>query len=70
MAGKTVELTVEGMSCSHCVASVQKALDKLSGIERAEIDLQGKRVRVDYEPEAVNLQAIKDAIENQGFQVS
>ncbi len=66
---KTIELTVEGMSCHHCVAAVQKALEQLNGIQRVEIDLQGKKVRVDYDPAAVKIESMKESIENQGFQV-
>ncbi len=69
MAEAKVELTVEGMSCSHCVATIQKALEELGGVERVEVDLQKKNVRVFYDPDAVNLQSIKDRIADQGYRV-
>ena len=53
MAEKIVELAVEGMSCQHCVASVQKALDKLDGVERAQVELEEKKVEVVCDPDLV-----------------
>ncbi len=31
---QTVRIRVEGMSCSHCEASVREALESLPGVER------------------------------------
>lgn len=69
MAETTVELTVEGMSCNHCVMAVKKALTGLEGIRQVEVNLRTKKVRVDYEEGAANLQGIKNAIEGQGYKV-
>lgn len=69
MTPETAELTVEGMSCNHCVAAVRKALEQLGGIQRVEVDLQTKKVRVEYDPAAANPGSMKEAIENQGYRV-
>lgn len=61
-----ITLTVEGMTCMGCVASVEKALKKLDPAARVEIDLASGRVEVDG---AVDLGAAKDAIEASGFDV-
>ncbi|NLA28013.1 MAG: heavy-metal-associated domain-containing protein [Firmicutes bacterium] len=69
MAEKIVELVVEGMSCQHCVASVQKALDKLDGVGCVQVELEGKKVELVYDPDLVDLQIIREAIEEEGYQV-
>ena len=69
MAEKIVELAVEGMSCQHCVASVHKALDKLDGVGRVQVELEEKKVEVVYDPDLVDLQTIRAAIEEEGYQV-
>ena len=69
MTWKIAEFMVEGMSCNHCVAAVQKALEKLGGIQRAEVNLETKMVHVEYDPAAVNVESMKKAVENQGYQV-
>lgn len=61
-----ITLTVEGMTCMGCVASVEKALKKLDPAARVEIDLASGRVEVEG---AVGLDAAKDAIEASGFEV-
>lgn len=40
------ELKVEGMSCNHCKASVEKALKNVAGVENAEVNLQEGKAKV------------------------
>ncbi|MBB3112294.1 copper chaperone [Paenibacillus phyllosphaerae] len=61
-------LKVEGMSCGHCVASVEGAVKKLGGAT-AKVDLASKSVSVEFDAQKVTLAAIKDAIEEQGYDV-
>jgi mercuric ion binding protein len=44
-AMKTVTLSVPGMNCATCPITVKKALGKVNGVARIEVDL-GKRVAV------------------------
>ena len=67
---QTVKLTVEGMSCGHCVAAVNKAVGALQGVSNVEVSLQDKSVTVDFDSEEVTVDAIKEAIEDQGYDVS
>jgi copper chaperone len=69
MAKEITTLNVQGMSCGHCEASVKKAVGALGGVESVSVDLKGKTVTVDYDPGRVTLKAIKDAIEDQGYDV-
>ncbi|MGE5583521.1 MAG: copper chaperone CopZ [Bacillota bacterium] len=69
MAKEITNLTVEGMSCQHCVNSITKAVGSLRGVAEVNVDLKGKKVTVGYDPQAVTLQNIKDTIENQGYEV-
>ncbi|MNR43516.1 Copper chaperone CopZ [compost metagenome] len=62
-----VTLTVEGMSCGHCVSSVEKAVGGLGAA--AKVDLQSKKVAVEYDESKVSLNDIKAAIEDQGYDV-
>lgn len=43
------ELTVEGMSCSHCKNAVETALTDLAGVNDAEVDLDAESVTIDHE---------------------
>lgn len=39
-------LSIEGMSCQHCVGSVTKALLAVPGVESARVDLDAARADV------------------------
>lgn len=64
---KEVTLQVEGMSCGHCVKAVEGALEPLGA--RGEVDLAGKNVKVAYDESKVSLEQIREAIEEQGYDV-
>jgi copper chaperone len=66
-AMKTEMLQVKGMSCQHCVQAVEKALRDIGASGR--VDLSSGSVTVEYDETNVTLQAIKDAIEDQGYEV-
>jgi copper chaperone len=61
-------LKVEGMSCNHCVASIEGSLKRVLGVS-ARVDLAGKTVSVEYDESKTSLEAIKEVIEDQGYDV-
>lgn len=62
------EITIKGMTCPHCVASVTKALEDIEGLEEVKIDLAtGKATYTEREP--VEPATIKEAITKIGFEV-
>ena len=69
MSKQVTVLTVEGMSCGHCEARVKKAAGAVAGVSSVSVDLKGKKVTVEFDPGAASLQQIKDAIEEQGYDV-
>jgi len=69
MSRETKIFNVEGMSCMHCVKAVKDSVESLSGIGKVEVDLAGKKVVVEYEADKVNIQDIKDKIEDAGYEV-
>jgi copper chaperone len=64
---QTITLKVEGMSCGHCVNSVEGAVNKLGA--SGKVDLNGGSVTVNFDESKVSLDAIKEAIEDQGYDV-
>ena len=69
MANESKTLNVEGMSCMHCVNAVKDSIGSLPGISKLEVDLTGKKVAVEYDSEKVNIEKIKDKIEDAGYSV-
>lgn len=64
---QTVQLRVEGMSCNHCINAVEKALNQL-GVT-GKVDLANKKVEVTFNEAEVSMEKIKEAIEEQGYDV-
>ncbi|HEY5584549.1 MAG TPA: copper chaperone CopZ [Ruminiclostridium sp.] len=70
MANEVKTLNVEGMSCSHCENSVKKAVGVLNGVTNVLVDLKSKKVSIEFDSEKVSIETIKDAIEDQGYDVN
>ncbi|AMX00290.1 copper chaperone CopZ [Rummeliibacillus stabekisii] len=66
---ETKTLAVQGMSCGHCKSSVEGALNQLDGVSSAEVNLEAGNVAVAYDNSKVTLAAMKEAIEEQGYDV-
>lgn len=64
---QNVTLKVEGMSCGHCVNSIESTLKKLGAA--AKVDLGSKSVQVEFDESKLSLGAIQEAIEEQGYDV-
>lgn len=60
---------VNGMTCQHCKASVENALNNLQGVNNVEVNLDEGNVKVNYNEEVVTLGEIREEIENQGYDV-
>lgn len=69
MASEVKTLNVEGMSCSHCENSVKKSVGALNGVSSVTVDLKAKKVTIEFDPERVSIETIKDTIEDQGYDV-
>ena len=69
MPEQMVSLTVEGMSCQHCVKAVTTAVSALPGVESVAVSLGNKSVVVGFNPEKTALDSIRVAIEEQGYTV-
>lgn len=63
---KTIQ--IEGMQCNHCKMTVEKALNSIEGIIKAEVNLENKNAIIETKKEVSNNQ-ITQVIEEAGFQV-
>ncbi|HEY5555993.1 copper ion binding protein [Acetobacterium sp.] len=64
-----ITLNVEGMSCSHCEKAVKNAVGELDGVASVNVDLTGKTVVIEYDPDKVSPDKFKLAIEEEDFKV-
>ena len=62
-------LTVEGMSCMHCSARVEKALSAVAGVSSAKVDLEKKTATVELAADVAN-ETLIAAVEDAGYDVT
>lgn len=63
------ELTVEGMSCMHCVGRVDKTLNSIEGVTSVKVDLENKLATIELNTEIADT-VFKTAIADQGYEVT
>ena len=62
---KALNLKIDGMSCAHCVASVQKALEQTEGVAVEHVDVG--HAKVSYDPQRTGPDRILTAVTETGF---
>lgn len=65
----TKEVYIDGMSCMHCAAKVEKALSCVSGVANAKVDLENKKAVVKLKKDVDNA-ILKSAVEDLGYSVT
>jgi Cu+-exporting ATPase len=66
---KEVILKIVGMTCSSCVQAVEKALNKVSGVITANVNLATEKARVKYDSRLVSILDLRQAVANTGYEV-
>ncbi|HWR24992.1 MAG TPA: copper ion binding protein [Methanosarcina sp.] len=61
-------INVEGMSCGHCQMRVKKAVEAVEGVKKADVSLQDKQVVFEYDEGKANLEKVKAAIKEAGYE--
>lgn len=64
-----VTLTVEGMSCDHCVRAVEGSVGELNGVSSVKVNLKNGTVDVEFNQQEVSLDKIKETIDDQGYDI-
>ena len=60
-----LKLTVEGMSCGHCVNAVTDALRQVPGVTVEHVEIGSAAVA--FDPARTTPQAIVDAVNDEGY---
>ncbi|MBM7703473.1 copper chaperone CopZ [Metabacillus iocasae] len=66
---ENVTLQVKGMSCGHCVKAVEGSVGELNGVKSVTVNLESGTVDVAFDSTAVTVEAIKETIDDQGYDV-
>lgn len=62
-----MKVAIKGMTCSHCVASVTKAIESVPGVNSVEVSLDDNAAYIDGEPDKLK---IIESVKNAGFEAT
>jgi len=62
-----ISLRVIGMHCASCVATIERALSELPGVEKATVNLATEKARVQYNPALLSPSQMVTAIRDVGY---
>ncbi len=63
-----VTLKVDGMTCGHCVRSVEKALRSVEGVQLEQLAIGS--ATVSFDPTRTTVGALIDAVSDAGYEAS
>ena len=69
MASRTLDLPIEGMTCSACVARLEEALGQAPGVVEANVNLALERASVSFEGTATDASTLAEVVARTGFDV-
>jgi copper chaperone len=58
-------LQIDGMSCGHCVARVEKTLSKLDGVFPSRVEVGS--AEIDYDPARTPFERVRLALDDAGY---
>lgn len=61
-------LNIEGMTCASCSQTVEKAIQKLEGVDEAKVNLATEKMMVEFDPEQLTLPEIIQAVSDVGYE--
>jgi P-type Cu+ transporter len=67
---KQVILPITGMTCANCVATIERNLKKVSGVQVANVNLSSERATVEYDPDLSVLNDLIERVEKAGYGIA
>lgn len=68
MAESQTTITVDGM-VDECEGKIKQALERINGVDRVLVNLENKKVYIEFDDEKIDEQLIKETIEDEGYPV-
>lgn len=66
---ESINLNINGMTCSGCVASVTRVLKAVPGVASAEVTLTPGRAAIQFDSARTSASQLKAAVEDAGYDV-
>lgn len=66
---KQTTLQIGGMTCAACASRIEKVLNKMDGVEQANVNLALEKASIAFDPDKTSIEKIEQKIEQVGFEV-
>jgi Cu+-exporting ATPase len=66
---KNANIKISGMSCASCALNVEKSLQTLEGVDKAQVNLGTEEATINYDPKKLKLSQLEDAVKDAGYGV-
>ncbi|MBN2084730.1 MAG: heavy metal translocating P-type ATPase [Anaerolineales bacterium] len=70
MANEQITLPITGMTCANCVATIERNLKRLPGVQSAEVNLASERASVVFDPAQIGQEAMIERVRHAGYGVA
>jgi P-type Cu+ transporter len=67
---KQLTLPITGMTCANCVATVERSLKKVNGVQGANVNLSSERATVEFDPGLVGLDDLVGRVRRAGYEIA
>jgi copper chaperone len=61
-------LKIEGMGCDHCILRIGRAIASVQGVTEVNVNLETKEAVVEFEETRTDLEKIKAAVREAGYE--
>ncbi|EXX87941.1 ATPase P [Paenibacillus darwinianus] len=66
----TIDLQITGMTCAACATRIEKGLNKMAGVTKANVNLALETARVEYNPASVSVSDMQKKVEQLGYKAT
>jgi copper chaperone CopZ len=64
---ETITLKLTGMGCTACSDAIQETITKLPGIIKCQVYFTQAQAKVEFQPEQINVEQIKQSVVEAGY---
>ncbi len=64
-----ITIKIDGMNCAYCAQTIEKSLNKIDGVSKANVNFAIGKSSIEYDPFKLTIGAIHESIERAGYKV-
>lgn len=64
----TLSLSIDGMTCGHCVAAVKRALEAVPGVQVSDVAIGSARIQLPEPATEAQREAVLESVRDAGYE--